>query len=184
MRRAAKQIHDESTMISVLDAVHVGHLGTVAPDGFPMVKPLNFAYRDRRIYFHSAREGEKIDHILHDSRVCFEAAQPIAYIKGIVTDPCKAEYLYRSVIIRGRARVVEDREEQLTGLSTLMEKYQPEGGYGDFLQWKLDITAVVCIEIEEMIGKEDLGKGQLREIALRLLADGVALPVILEHTGE
>jgi hypothetical protein len=42
-----------------------------------------------------------------------------------------------------------------------MEKYQPEGAYGDFPEEKLNITGVVRIDIEEMVGKEDLGKGQL-----------------------
>ena len=35
--------------------------------GYPMIKPLNFAYHDGRIYFHTAQEGEKIDDI-RDSR--------------------------------------------------------------------------------------------------------------------
>ena len=61
-----------------------------------------------------------------------------------------------------------------------MRKYQPEGGYGDFLEEKLNITGVVRIDIEEMVGKEDLGRDALREAALKVLEDKVPLPIILE----
>jgi nitroimidazol reductase NimA-like FMN-containing flavoprotein (pyridoxamine 5'-phosphate oxidase superfamily) len=163
---------------ALLRSCPVGRLGTVTADGSPMVKPLNFVLHDGRIYFHSAREGEKIDDIRRDSRVCFEVDQPIALVQSSGS-PCRAEYLYRSVIIRGRAQVVDDREERLTALRALMEKYQPDGGYGAFLEEKLAITAVVRIETDEMTGKEDLGPEELRQAVQHALAAGVPLPVVL-----
>jgi hypothetical protein len=158
MRRSKKEIKDKSVIIELLNTSHVGRLGTITKDGYPMVKPLNFAYHNGRIYFHTAKEGEKIEDIKKDNRVCFEIDLPIAYVKGTMSDPCKAEYLYRSVIIKGKAYIVEDRDERILGLKCLMQKYQPQGGYGDFLEEKLSITGVVRIDIEEMVGKEDLGK--------------------------
>ncbi|MEK6671942.1 MAG: pyridoxamine 5'-phosphate oxidase family protein [Nitrospirota bacterium] len=180
MRRLKKEIKDKSVIIDLLNTCHVGRLGTIGKDGYPMVKPLNFAYHDGKIYFHTAKEGEKIDDIKRDNRVCLEVDLPIAYVKGTAADPCKAEYLYRSVIIKGRASIVEDKEERIFGLKCLMRKYQPEGGYGDFLEEKLNITGVVRIDIEEMVGKEDLGRDALREAALKVLEDKVPLPIILE----
>ena len=180
MRQAKKEIMDIHQVIQLLNTCHVGRLGTIGRDGYPMVKPLNFAYHEGRIFFHSAREGEKIEDIKRDDRVCFEADLPIALVKsrGI---PCRAEYLYRSVIVKGRARVVEDEAGRLFGLRLLMEKYQPEGGYGEFPDDKMKLTAIVRIDIEEMVGKEDLGKDSLREAALEALADGVRLPITLER---
>lgn len=178
MRQAKKEIKDVAIIIELLNTAHVGRLGTLGGDGFPMIKPLNFAYHDRKIYFHSAREGEKLDDIKRDSRVCFEVDLPIALVKsdGI---PCRAAYLYRSVIIKGRAAIVDGHDEKVFGLRCLMEKYQPEGGYGDFPEEKLAITCVVRIDIEEMTGKEDLGKEGLKEAALKALADDATLPVVL-----
>jgi nitroimidazol reductase NimA-like FMN-containing flavoprotein (pyridoxamine 5'-phosphate oxidase superfamily) len=181
MRRSKKEIKDKEIIVGLLNACHVGRLGTIGKDGCPMVKPLNFAYSDGKIYFHSAKEGEKIDDIKRDNRVCFEVDLPIAYVKGTPADPCKAEYLYRSVIIKGRAYIVEERDEQIVGLKCLMQKYQPEGGYGDFLEEKLGITGVVRIDIEEMVGKEDLGKDALKEAALKALEDKAHLPVVIER---
>ena len=70
--------------------------------------------------------------------------------------------------------------KQIQNLRLLMEKYQPEGGYGEFPDDKMKLTAIVRIDIEEMAGKEDLGKDVMREAALAALADGVHLPITLE----
>jgi hypothetical protein len=145
-----------------------------------MVKPLNFVFHDGRIYFHTAKEGEKIDHLRQDSRVCFELDQAVAYVRGAAENPCKAEYLYRSVVAKGRAVIVEDEAERRAALSALMRKYQPEGGYGDFLPEKLAITGVVRIEIESLTGKEDLGKEQHREAVEAVLREGCVKPAVLE----
>lgn len=178
MRRNNKEIKDTSVIIGMLNTCPVGRLGTVGKDGYPMVKPLNFAYAGGKIYFHTAKEGEKMEHIVRDSRVCFEADLPIAFVKGN-ENPCRSEYLYRSVIIKGKAHIVRDRDEQIFGLHCLMRKYQPDGGYGDFSEEKMNITGVVRIDIEEMTGKEDLGKGRIRAEAEKALA-GPVLPVIIE----
>ncbi len=180
MRKKNKQINDASVIIGILNSCHVGRLGTVGSDGYPMIKPLNFVYHEGKVYFHTAKEGEKINDIKRDSRVCFEVDLPIACVKGIES-PCKSEYLYRSVIIKGSARIVENAEERIFALQCLMKKYQPEGGYADFPREKLAITGIVRIDIEEMVGKEDLGKDKLREAALKALSDNIPLPIRLEN---
>jgi len=184
MRRARKEMRDEASIFDLLTRCHVGRLGTTGRDGHPMIKPLNFVFHEREIYFHTAKEGEKIDDIRRDSRVCFEVDLPIAFVKGDEADPCRAGYLYRSVIIRGKARIIEDEEEKVLALRLLMGKYQPEGGYGDFREEKLRITGVVRIDIEEMTGKEDLGKEGLRGKALKILVDGIPLPVTIQRDAE
>jgi nitroimidazol reductase NimA-like FMN-containing flavoprotein (pyridoxamine 5'-phosphate oxidase superfamily) len=180
MRKANKEIRDREVMAEVLDACVVGRLGTVGADGYPMIKPLNYVYLNGSIYFHSAPEGEKIENIRTDGRVCFEVDQPIAFVRGSKDEPCRAEYLYRSVIIRGRARLIEDPDERLRALAALMQKYQPAGGYGAFPPEKLAITCVVRIDIEQLTGKQDLGKEQHREAVQQVLMRGIDRPVALD----
>ena len=180
MRQLKKKITDPAVIDRLLDAAPVGRLATVGPDGWPMVKPLNFAHRDGRIYFHCAREGEKLDHIRRDPRVCFEVDLPLAYVRGTQENPCRSSYLYRSAILLGRAHPVEDGAEPRLGLDLLMSKYQPEGGYGDYLAEKLALTAVVRIDIESVSGKEDLGKGALRERTIALLEGEGPLPAVFD----
>ena len=155
MRHHEKEIQDRQTIAGILNTCHTGHLGTVGADGYPMVKPLNFVCCGEKIFFHSSLEGEKIRDIGRDSRVCFEVDMPIRYRRAC-TEPCEADYDFRSVIIRGRAHLVRDRDEKIKALKWLMEKYQPSGGYGDFSPRKLSITAVVRIDIEAMSAKESM----------------------------
>jgi uncharacterized protein len=180
MRQAKKEIKQENIMHELLAVCHIGRLGTVDRDGYPMIKPLNFVYHEGKIYFHSAREGEKIEDINRDSRVCFEVDLPIAQVKT-KGSPCRSHYLYQSVIIRGRASIVREEDERLSALTHLMKKFQPEGGFGNFPQDKLNLTEVIKIDIKEMVGKEDLGTGHLAEAARRALDEKQQLPIVLER---
>ncbi len=180
MRKMNKKITDAAVIIDLFNTCQTGRLGTVGRDGWPMVKPLNFAFHEWRIYFHCALEGEKLDDIRRDNRVCFEVDIPIAYVKGTRENPCHAEYLYRSAIARGRATIVADRGERLLALDCLMRKYQPQGGYGTYGEEKLALTCIVRIDIDDLAGKEELGKGEVREKALKALAEKTPLPIIID----
>lgn len=179
MRKQNKRITDADVIFDLLKTCHVGRLGTIGADGWPMVKPLNFAWHEGSIYFHCALEGEKLEDIRRDNRVCFEVDLPIAYVKGTAENPCQAEYLYRSIILRGRALLVESRQEKVLALNALMKKFQPDGEWREYPEEKLEITGIVRIDIEDMCGKEELGKGELREQALAVLESGGMLPVVI-----
>jgi nitroimidazol reductase NimA-like FMN-containing flavoprotein (pyridoxamine 5'-phosphate oxidase superfamily) len=178
VRKANKEIKDVPVIEQLLKTCHVGRLGTIGRGGYPVVKPLNFTHHEGKIYFHTALAGEKIDDIKRNNRVCFEVDQPIAFVRA-VNQPCEAEYLYRSVIIKGRASLVEDQGERTLAFKSLMDKYQPEGGYGRYPDETLAMTGIVRIDVVEMTGKEDLGKGVHRDRALEALEQGLAPPIVL-----
>lgn len=46
MRRREKEIKERAVIIDVFTTCHIGRLGTISVAGYPMVKPLNFAYCD------------------------------------------------------------------------------------------------------------------------------------------
>lgn len=153
MRKPSRAIQDEKQIRDLLRHAAVGRLATNGSDGYPRIKPLNFVSLNDRIYFHSARKGEKIDDMRRDNRVAFCIDVDLGYsVSG--REPCGATFFYRSVLVRGRASLVAGEEERLEALNKLMEKYQPSGGYGDFLPEKLALTEVVRIDIEELTGKQ------------------------------
>jgi len=178
MRKANKEIQDRPVIIKLLRTCRVGRLATNGRNGYPIVKPVNFAYADGRIYIHSALAGEKIEDIKRDDRVCFETDLPIAFVRARI-QPCEAAYLYRSVIIKGRASLVTDETERAAAFRSLMDKYQPEGGYGPYVTEKLARTGIIRIDVEEMTGKEDLGKQDQRDRVLAALEQGLPLPMVL-----
>ena len=82
--------------------------------------------------------------------------EPIAYVIASQM-ACKASYYYRSIIIKGKATLVKDRDKKVKILERMMEKYQPEGNDGEIPVEVLKKTAVIEILIEEITGKENLG---------------------------
>jgi hypothetical protein len=156
MRRPERRIKDKETILSLLKRSQVGRMATVNPKGFPVIKPVNFLYGNKKLYIHSSRKGEKIRDIRRGSPICFEVDEPIAYAPS--SGPaCMAGYYYRSVIVKGKATVVNDDEKKMNVLEKLMEKYQPEGGYGPVSEEVMRKTAIIEISIREMTGKERLG---------------------------
>jgi uncharacterized protein len=181
MRRAEKAVTDPRRIEEILWTCATGRLATVGLDGYPMVKPLNFAFDGRSIYFHTAQEGEKIEHIRRESRVCFEADLPVAYVAA-GSEPCQADYLFLSVIVKGRAALVAGEEEKRAALDLLMRKYQPEGGYGEYPPEKFRRVGVVRVDVEEITAKEHLRDGALRESALEALRGNAPLPLRLPRS--
>jgi nitroimidazol reductase NimA-like FMN-containing flavoprotein (pyridoxamine 5'-phosphate oxidase superfamily) len=156
MRHPERELKDKKTIIAMLQRSFVGRIATMNRQGFPVIKPVNFLYGDGKIYLHSSKQGEKMQDIRRGSPVCFEVDEPIAYVlaKG---SACKANCYYRSVIIKGKAGLVNHRAEKLRILEGLMEKYQPEGGYEEIPAEVLRKTAVIEISIQEITAKENLG---------------------------
>ncbi|OGP91521.1 MAG: hypothetical protein A2156_13305 [Deltaproteobacteria bacterium RBG_16_48_10] len=156
MRHSEREIKDQETIRALLGKSQVGRIATINRKGYPVLRPLNYLYWDGKIFFHSSRKGEKISDIRRGSPVCFEVDQPIAYVpaKG---PACKASFYYRSIVIKGKAALVNSRKKKMEILEKLMEKYQPEGDYEGMTEAILSKTAVVEISIEELTGKENLG---------------------------
>ena len=156
MRRPEREIKDPVTVKAILDQTPVGRIATINRKGYPVIKPLNYIYQDGKIYFHSSKKGEKINDIRRGSPVCFEVDQPVAYVPAR-GPACKASFYYRSLLIKGEAALVNSRKKKTEILEKLMEKYQPEGGYGEIAEEILQKTAIIEISVKELTGKENLG---------------------------
>ncbi len=127
MRRKQCEVSDPEAIRSVLESCTIGRLATVGADGYPYITPVNYVFWNGRIYFHSALEGEKIDNMRRDDRVCFQVDIPLAYVDlGYRPEggPCRLHQLYQSVIIRGRARIVEDAAEKTAALNALVAAHE------------------------------------------------------------
>jgi nitroimidazol reductase NimA-like FMN-containing flavoprotein (pyridoxamine 5'-phosphate oxidase superfamily) len=151
LRRAEKEITDRVEVEAFLGEAEVGRLGT-SVDGRPYVVPVNFAYKDGKIYFHGAGEGKKLRDIAENPHVCFEVDEAeVMPAEG----PCDYSYRYRSVIATGRARRLTGIDERADALRTIVEKYA-EGKGAEITRERMEgfaTLAVVEIEVEEMTGK-------------------------------
>ena len=148
MRRKDKEIKDKAQIEQLIQDAQICHLA-LADNGQPYVVPLNFGYRDNTVYFHSARQGRKIDMLKANPRVCLEFSHPREIVQGETN--CKWGQRFESVIAFGEARLIEDDSEKKEALDIIMEHYGGQGG--DYPDNKLKITVVIAIPLDEMTGK-------------------------------
>lgn len=156
MRHPERELKNKETITALLEQSQVGRMATVNREGFPVIKPVNFLYWEGKIYIHSSMKGEKIRDIRRRSSVCFEVDDPIAYVADKGT-ACEANYYYRSIVIKGKAALVNHEGKKLEILEKLMGKYQPEEGYEGIPGEILKKTAVIEITAQKVTAKEKLG---------------------------
>jgi len=59
MKREKFLSDDPQQIAEILNTARIGQVGIITPDGYPRVVPINFVAIGDKIYFHTAREGEK-----------------------------------------------------------------------------------------------------------------------------
>jgi nitroimidazol reductase NimA-like FMN-containing flavoprotein (pyridoxamine 5'-phosphate oxidase superfamily) len=151
MRRREREIRDEAGVLEILEKGLVCRLGLY--DGqYPYVVPMNYGYRNGRMYFHCAREGRKIDILKTNDRVCIEVDIDTRVVRG--ETPCRWTAKYRSVIGFGRARILDDEREKKAGLDVIMAHYGGDGGEYD--EKSLQRTSLIEVVLENMTGKQSL----------------------------
>ena len=151
MRRREREIRDEAGIQEILEKGLVCRLGLY--DGqYPYVVPMNFGYRDGRLYFHCAAEGRKIDILKKNDRVCIEVDLDSRIVRG--DTPCRWAAKYRSVIGFGRARIIDDDKAKKAGLDVIMAHYGGSGG--DYDEKSLQRTSLIEVVLENMTGKQSL----------------------------
>ncbi len=179
MRRKHSEITDAKEMIRILTSTNIGRLATLDTEGYPYITPVNFVFHEGCVYFHCAPEGEKLDNLARNSRVCFEVDVPLAYLQvdfNPERNPCRTHQLFHSVIIRGTARVISDGELKTTVLNALVAKHE---GNRDFAAVTPDSTGyktcyVVEITPERMTAKSDLAQNQPQHGYRRFIAERLA----------
>ncbi len=137
----------------LLKEAQVGRLATCSGDQ-PYIVPISFVYEDGRIIFHGARTGKKMDNIAANSQVSFEVDES-EFVPD--DDPCRLHWKFRSVVVSGKARVLEDPDEVVSALQLLVEKYAP--GKGMLISRErtesYDNLALVEIIVEELTERVD-----------------------------
>jgi len=167
------QIRSYEKVKEFLNEEHVGRVSSIDQNGFPQIIPMNFVFVNDVIYMHSHVRGEKLDNISRNNKVGFEADRELEFLPSYFEDPHNAslaDTLYISVVIKGIASFISDREEKTLALNGLMKKYQPEGKY-DPIQSDmrvLDAVSVIKIIPQTLHGKYKIGQHLKSEDKIKL----------------
>ena len=157
------QIKSTRKIQEFLNQEHVGRISSIDDNGYPQIIPMNFVYIDNCIYMHSHTKGEKIENIRRNNKVGFEVDRELEFLPSYFEDPkdaSLADTLYISVVIKGKASLVTDKEEKTLALNGLMEKYQPEGRYEPIhtSMRVLDAVAVIKVVPVTIFGTYKIGQ--------------------------
>ncbi len=165
MRRKQCEITDQEEIVKILKRCTIGRMATLGGDGYPYVTPVNFVWYKEAVCFHSSPAGEKLTNVKRDPRVCFEVDIPLAYLdlgSTSAANPCRLHQLYHCVIIRGKAAVVEDREEKVELLNALVRSHEPDAVFSPVTVETPALAACAVIKIcpEHISAKSDLLQGK------------------------
>src|SRR5918998_6623298 len=152
------EIQSQHELIEFLNEQPVGRIASLDANGYPQVIPMNFVHHDGVIYMHSHPFGEKLENIRRNPNVGFEVDQHICFLPSYYfhpTDASQADTLYISVVIKGKAEIVDRIEEKALALNALMEKYQWEGRYETL---DSNMPSVHEVAIIKVIPKDTHGK--------------------------
>ena len=166
-------IKSKNKIIEFLNEEATGRIASIDENGFPQIIPMNFVFLEDMIYMHSHVRGEKIDNIKRDSKVGFEVDKNLEFLPSYFSDPddaSLADTFYISVVIKGDAKIVEDKDEKVNALNGLMKKYQPEGNYEPMNENMevLDAVAVIKVIPKEMNGKYKIGQNMTNQEKTKL----------------
>ncbi|MCD4720247.1 MAG: pyridoxamine 5'-phosphate oxidase family protein [Desulfobacula sp.] len=149
MRKKEKEITDIKEIEKILQESNVCRLAMVDGDK-PYMVPMNFGYQDGHLFFHSAKQGRKIDLIQKNPNVCFEVDQLIKFKKAKLA--CEWGVEYKSVIGSGRAQLLENLDEKIAALNIIMSQYSDR--IFEYPDETLEKTAVIKVQIDNMTGKQ------------------------------
>lgn len=117
MRRSRQELSREES-IRILKEGTSGVLALHGDDGYPYAVPISYAYDDGKLYFHGAKSGHKLDAVRSYPKASFCV---IAQDKVV---PEEYTTYFKSVIVFGRMRILEEAEMQVAA-KKLSIKYHP-----------------------------------------------------------
>ena len=148
MRRSKQLLSSEDTL-AVINRCTCGTLACIGDNDYPYAVPVSYVYLNGKIYFHSAKEGHKVDAIAKNPKVCFSVIDENTNVSQEYT------IYFRSAIAFGKARIAEG-EEALEGFHALVEKYSGDQPQGDKDRQIATCTRsyIIAVDIEHITGKE------------------------------
>jgi nitroimidazol reductase NimA-like FMN-containing flavoprotein (pyridoxamine 5'-phosphate oxidase superfamily) len=159
MRRKNREITNIDEKLKIIAKCKICRIG-LSENNHPYIVPLNygFSYNDGKLtlYFHSAKEGKKLDIIQKNNYVCFEMDCDTKLIGGEA--PCDYSYEFKSIIGFGKAVLLDTKEEKINGLNYLMKQQTGKDIKFDFNENDLKNITVFKILVEEFTGKQKVIK--------------------------
>jgi nitroimidazol reductase NimA-like FMN-containing flavoprotein (pyridoxamine 5'-phosphate oxidase superfamily) len=152
IREADRAVYDREAVYRILDEGFLCHVGFVA-DGQPFVIPTSYGRKDDCLYIHGSAASRMLRSLKESVPVCIT----VTLLDGLVLARSIFNHSmnYRSVVVLGKATLVDDPEEKIEALRLLSEHILP-GRWADSRQpneRELKATSILRLPIEEFSAK-------------------------------
>lgn len=152
VREAHRAVYDRETAYEILDEGFLCHVGFTV-DGQPFVIPTSYGRSGDSLYVHGSAASRMLRQMKDGVSVCLT----VTLLDGLVLSRSifNQSMNYRSVMVFGRATLVDDPAEKLEALRLLSEHIIP-GRWEDTRQpneRELKQTSVLRLPIEEFSAK-------------------------------
>jgi nitroimidazol reductase NimA-like FMN-containing flavoprotein (pyridoxamine 5'-phosphate oxidase superfamily) len=158
VREADRAVYHREAVYRILDEGFLCHAGFVV-DGQPFVIPTSYGRKGASLYIHGSAASRMLRQMQKDEGV--PLCITVTLLDGLVLARSVFNHSmnYRSVVILGKATLVDDPEEKLAALRVLSEHILP-GRWDDSRQpneRELKATSVLRVPIEEFSAKVRIG---------------------------
>jgi nitroimidazol reductase NimA-like FMN-containing flavoprotein (pyridoxamine 5'-phosphate oxidase superfamily) len=148
--------YERETVFAILDAGFVCHVG-FSVDGQPYVIPTNYGRSGDIIYLHGSAASRMLRTLSEGVRV----SVTVTHVDGLVLARSAFHHSvnYRSVVMLGTARLVDDPAEKMEALRVFTEHVM-KGRWDDVRQpteQELKATTVLALPLEEVSAKVRTG---------------------------
>ncbi len=157
LKRLPKRgVFERDAVYKILDEGFICHVGFVA-DGQPFVIPTGYARVADKVYIHGSAASRMLRSLAEGIDVCVT----VTLLDGLVLARSAFHHSvnYRSVVILGRAKLVESNAEKMTALEAFTEQVVP-GRWAE-IRWpneqELKGTLVLALPLEEVSAKVRTG---------------------------
>jgi uncharacterized protein len=157
VREPHRGVYDRETVYRILDEGFLCHVG-FAVDGQPFVIPTSYGRKGANLYIHGSAASRMLRNMQKEGvSVCIT----VTLLDGLVLARSVFNHSmnYRSVVVLGKATLVDDPAEKLAALRVLSEHILP-GRWDDSRQpneRELKQTSVLRVPIEEFSAKVRTG---------------------------
>ena len=136
--------------LKMLEESGYGVMALEGDNSYPYTVPVNFVFRDNRIYIHGAPEGHKADAIKRNDKVSFCVVAKADIV------PEAYNCLFLSTVVFGRIRSAANEEEKRRALELMIQKYSKgfEEGGKKYINAAWDEVQVFVIEPEHITAKK------------------------------
>lgn len=144
----------DSEAMEYLAGQREGRLATTDQNGQPYITPLNYIVHEGKMYFHSALKGRKLDNIAVNSRVCFEVSHTDKNVFNM--NPCDSGTRFCSVLVFGKASVIEDAAKKIEVLTVLTQRFAEGSPFRPIDENMASSCVLVEISIDQISGKRNV----------------------------